>query len=150
MSEPGQLDDEEAFMKFLLNAAAAAAFCLALPAFAATSGTNPADSASSGSTSQQHRATHPMTREKVKSDPEQMGFKNVQALPQSFLVRVENKDGNPMMMIINPDSVTSVTALSGPPGSGSSSSGASGTESSGMSPSSGSSRAAGTQGATTE
>jgi hypothetical protein len=119
MSEPGQPDDQEAFMKFLLNAAAAAAFCLALPAFAATSGTNPADSTSSGSASQQNQAVHPMTREKIKTELEQMGFKNVHVMPQSFLVRAENKEGNPMMMVINPDSVTSVTALSGPPGSSS-------------------------------
>src|SRR6185437_4993280 len=121
--------------------------CLALPAFAATSGTGPADSTSSAATSQQNQAAHPMTREKVKSELEEMGFKNVQVMPQSFLVRAENKEGNPMIMVINPDSVTSVTALSGPPGSGGSSSGASGSGSSGMSPSSGSSGANGTSGA---
>ena len=49
---------------------------------------------------------------KVKSNLEQAGFKNVQIMPSSFLVRATDKDGNPVMMVINPNSVTAVTDLS--------------------------------------
>jgi hypothetical protein len=46
---------------------------------------------------------------KVKSNLEQSGFTNVQIMPSSFLVRAMDKDGNPVMMVINPDSITAIT-----------------------------------------
>ena len=49
----------------------------------------------------------------VKSNLEQAGFTDVQVMPSSFLVRAKDKDGNPVMMVINPDSMTSVTEISG-------------------------------------
>ena len=51
----------------------------------------------------------------LKNNLEQAGFTNVQVMPSSFLVKAKDKDGNPVMMIINPDSVTELTELSGSP-----------------------------------
>ena len=34
-------------------------------------------------------------------------------MPQSFLVRAKDKSGDPVMMVINPDSVTAVTEYQG-------------------------------------
>jgi hypothetical protein len=50
---------------------------------------------------------------RVKMNLEQAGFTNVQIMASSFLVQAKDKDGNPVMMVINPDSVTSVTEISG-------------------------------------
>ncbi len=66
--------------------------------------------ASAQNTSQSQPSTSVQAR--VKSNLEQAGFKNVQIMPSSFLVRATDTDGNPVMMVINPDSVTAVTDLS--------------------------------------
>jgi hypothetical protein len=50
---------------------------------------------------------------RVKANLEQAGFTDVQIMARSFLVQAKDKDGNPVMMVINPDSITSVTELSG-------------------------------------
>jgi hypothetical protein len=60
---------------------------------------------------QQSQSTAPI-QQRVKSNLERAGYKNVQIMPSSFLVRATDQDGNPVMMVINPDSVTAVTALS--------------------------------------
>jgi hypothetical protein len=39
------------------------------------------------------------------------GFTNIQVMPSSFLVRAKDQDGNPVMMVVNPDSVTAVTEV---------------------------------------
>ena len=72
-------------------------------------------------------------QQKVKQDLEQAGFTNVQVMPESFLVRAKDKEGRPVMMVINPDSITAVTEVggSGQSGSSSSGSGSSGSGSSG-------------------
>jgi len=48
-------------------------------------------------------------RQQVKNDLQQEGFSDIKIMPQSFLVRAKDKNGNPMMMVINPDSVAAVT-----------------------------------------
>ncbi len=67
---------------------------------------------------------HMHIRQQVKQDLEQAGFTNVQVMPESFLVRATDKHGRPVMMVINPNSITAVTAM-GNGQSGSSSSGSS-------------------------
>lgn len=47
-------------------------------------------------------------------------FTNVEVVPESFLVRVKDKDGKPIMMVLNPDSITSVIEVSAPGASGNS------------------------------
>jgi hypothetical protein len=48
---------------------------------------------------------------RMKSELEQSGFTDVKVMPESFLVRAKDRDGHPVMMIVNPDSLTAVTAL---------------------------------------
>lgn len=50
---------------------------------------------------------------RVKMNLEQAGFTDVRIMASSFLVQAKDKDGNPVMMVINPDFVTSVTEISG-------------------------------------
>ena len=47
----------------------------------------------------------------VKNNLEQAGYTNIRIVPSSFLVRAMDKDGNPLIMVIDPDSVN-VTYLS--------------------------------------
>jgi outer membrane receptor protein involved in Fe transport len=46
---------------------------------------------------------------KVRQNLEQAGFTDIHMMPSSFLVRAKDKDGNPVMMVINPDSIEAVT-----------------------------------------
>jgi hypothetical protein len=41
------------------------------------------------------------------------GFTDIRIMPESFLVRAKDKDGNPVMMLINPDSITAGTDVQG-------------------------------------
>ncbi len=50
-------------------------------------------------------------QQQVKQNLGTAGFTDINVMPESFLVRAKDRDGNPVMMIINPDSVTAVTAL---------------------------------------
>jgi hypothetical protein len=47
--------------------------------------------------------------QKIRSNLEKAGFKNIKLMPSSFMVRADDQDGNPVMMVINPDSITEVT-----------------------------------------
>ncbi len=51
--------------------------------------------------------------QRIRRNLEQAGFTDIQLMPSSFLVRAKDKDGNPMMMVINPDSVTAVSEIGG-------------------------------------
>ena len=51
----------------------------------------------------------------MKNNLEQAGYTNIRIVPSSFLVRAMDKDGNPLIMVIDPDSVN-VTYLSGDQG----------------------------------
>ena len=93
---------------FFLAAATGAALALALPAVAQT--TPPASN--SGAQGQQ-AGDAGQVRQKLKQDLEQSGFTNVQVMPESFLVRAKDKQGRPVLMIVNPDSVTAITELGG-------------------------------------
>jgi hypothetical protein len=61
----------------------------------------------------------------VKSDLQQAGFSDVQVVPQSFLVRAKDKDGQPVMMLISGDTIMAVSGYpkegAGTTGSGASS-----------------------------
>jgi hypothetical protein len=56
---------------------------------------------------------HMAIRQRIKQDLEQAGFTNVQVMPESFLVRAHDRQGRPVMMVINPDSVVGVTEMGG-------------------------------------
>jgi len=52
--------------------------------------------------------------EKLRQNLQAAGFTEIQLMPSSFLVRAKDRDGNPVMMVVNPDSITAVTV--GQPG----------------------------------
>jgi len=52
----------------------------------------------------------------VQNNLQQAGFTDIQIMPSSFLVRAKDKAGNPVMMVISPDSVTAVTEIAAPGG----------------------------------
>ncbi len=54
---------------------------------------------------------------RLTQDLDKAGYTNVQVMPDSFLVRAKDKAGHPVMMVINPDSITAVTAMNQPNGS---------------------------------
>ena len=68
---------------------------------------------SAKSTSAQNAAPNPQgpahIGQKLRDDLAKAGFTNITIMPSSFLVRAKDSQGNPVMMIINPDSLTEVT-----------------------------------------
>src|SRR5262249_45087733 len=46
--------------------------------------------------------------DQVKNDLQQAGFSDVQVVPQSFLVRAKDKDGQPVMMLIHENSIMTI------------------------------------------
>lgn len=58
----------------------------------------------------QNNPTDPQTiQQQVRQNLQQAGFTDIKIMPSSFLVRAKDRAGNPVMMVINPDSVTTVT-----------------------------------------
>ena len=49
---------------------------------------------------------------KIRDELVSRGFKDVQVVPQSFLISAKDPNGNPVMMLIGPNSMT---VLSAPP-----------------------------------
>jgi len=48
--------------------------------------------------------------EQIKMNLQNAGFTDIKVMPSSFIVRARDRDGHPVMMVINPDSVTEITA----------------------------------------
>jgi hypothetical protein len=100
-------------MKILFAVAAATGLLASAAAFAQNEQTN----AGTESQKSQAEASTPASRESVKaqikSNLEQAGFTDIKLMPDSFLVRAKDKSGNPIAMIINPDSITEVVAEGG-------------------------------------
>lgn len=103
-------------MRPLFLVTAGMGLALALPAVAQSTGPSspPANQhPQSGSQAGTSGSGGVPIRQKIQQDLEQAGFKNVQVMPESFLVRAQNKDGQSVLMVINPDSVTAVTMAGG-------------------------------------
>jgi len=47
--------------------------------------------------------------QKLHDDLTKAGFTDIRIMPSSFLVRAKDSQGNPVMMVINPDSLAEVT-----------------------------------------
>lgn len=47
--------------------------------------------------------------QKLRDDLGKAGFTDITVMPSSFLVRAKDSAGNPVMMLINPDSMTAIT-----------------------------------------
>jgi hypothetical protein len=75
-----------------------------------------------GSTNSQTTAPNTLppahVSQRLRDDLTKAGFKDITIMPSSFLVRAKDSQGNPMMMVINPDSVTEVSEQSAPAVSG--------------------------------
>jgi len=56
------------------------------------------------------QGTHQSMRQDLQNDLQKAGFTDIRVIPDSFLVHAKDKSGHPVMMLINPDSVTEVTA----------------------------------------
>jgi hypothetical protein len=63
--------------------------------------------------SQDNAANSQTIQQQVQNNLQQAGFTDIHIMPSSFLVRAKDRAGNPVMMVINPDSVTAVTEVSG-------------------------------------
>jgi hypothetical protein len=50
-------------------------------------------------------------RQQVQDDLARAGYTDIKIMPESFLVRAKDRSGNPVMMIMNPDSVTAITEV---------------------------------------
>ena len=47
--------------------------------------------------------------QKMRDDLTKAGFTDIHIMPSSFLVRAKDSSGNPVMMVVNPDSITAIT-----------------------------------------
>ena len=103
-------------MKMLTtNAVALLVACgLATPVLAAN--TTPTNNQSPTTANQNQTETPAITsmRQQVASDLGKAGYTDIHVMPESFLIRAKDSKGNPVMMVINPDSVTAVTAINAP------------------------------------
>jgi hypothetical protein len=96
-------------MRIALIATAAALF-LAPTAFAQTS--NQGEVHASPGKGQSTASTQNI-RAQIQKNLQSAGFTDIKVMPSSFLLRAKDKDGNPVMMVINPDSVEAVTEVGG-------------------------------------
>ena len=102
---------------------AAASLMITLPAFAQNatgpqSQQNPStyspqaqDSQTQTQTQTQNSQMTSKIAQQIRSNLEQAGFKNIKMMPSSFIVRAEDQNDNPVMMVINPDSITTVSKM---------------------------------------
>ena len=67
----------------------------------------------SGNNQTEQKQSNPAPRQKIMKNLQDSGFTDIRIMPESFLVRAKDKDGNPVMMLINPNSITAVTDVQG-------------------------------------
>ncbi|WP_298255797.1 hypothetical protein [Bradyrhizobium sp.] len=61
----------------------------------------------STSQAQAQQATVEIAKQ-IKSNLEQAGFKNIKLVPSAFIVRAVDQNNNPVVMLVNPGSITKV------------------------------------------
>jgi hypothetical protein len=100
-------------MKKLVIAAFGAVSLLSAPAFAQSGSTSTTTSPSgtSGTSVVASQDTVAQMRQKIMHDLQQDGFTNIHVAANSFMVHAENKQGEPVVMILNPDSMFSMTEV---------------------------------------
>jgi uncharacterized protein YdeI (BOF family) len=76
------------------------------------SATSPNAPAASSVQDQKNSAANEPLRQQVRDNLAKAGFTDIRIMPTSFMVRAKDQSGNPVMMVINPDSFTEVTAIS--------------------------------------
>lgn len=76
------------------------------------------DNAPTGSTTSQNAAPNAQApahiSQRLRNDLSKAGFTDIKIMPSSFIVRAKDSQGNPVMMVINPDSMTEVTEQGAP------------------------------------
>lgn len=83
---------------------------LATPAFAANTSMDASSASGSTAGTQSSQALPAEIRTKLQQD----GFTNVQVVPGSFLVSAKDKNGDPVTMVIGPNSMMMMTQVPGP------------------------------------
>ncbi len=95
-------------MIYKLAAAAGLALCLALPAMAAPS----SQSSSSDNTSGMGQPTKGVNtvsiRQHIRQELEKAGYTDLKVVPASFVAQGKDKQGQPVTMLISPDSITTI------------------------------------------
>ena len=83
----------------------------AAPVFAqsSTTATSPTTSSNASNPSPDHGVSTD-TQQKIRHSLEQNGFKNVQVIPQSFVIRAQAPDGSRVVMEVSPDQFEEVIA----------------------------------------
>ncbi len=81
-------------------------------AAAATTTPTPGSASDQNAAPNAQAPTHIVQR--LRADLGKAGFTDITVMPSSFLVRAKDSQGNPVMMVINPDSLTEVTEQSAP------------------------------------
>ena len=77
------------------------------------SATAPNSASPPSAQNQPNAAANEPLRQQVRDNLAKAGFTDIRIMPTSFMVRAKDQSGNPVMMVINPDSFTEVTAVSG-------------------------------------
>ena len=109
--------------------AASAALLLAggLGAQAATNDAGPVVQNSQAAQATDSQASGSMNiRQQLQAQLSKNGYTDVQIMPSSFVVRAKDKQGNPVEMVIGPDSFIQVTEVPMPNSAGTSGAGATG------------------------
>ena len=99
----------------------AALALVATPAFAGSYGSaaangetnNPTASSSTTTNSGQQGQLSNDTRQKLRQSLEQSGFKNVEVMPEAFLIRAQAPDGSHIVMQVSPDMAEGMVVGSG-------------------------------------
>ena|SRR5258708_7398331 len=94
----------------ILPLAAAIVFASAGAAFSQGAPSQPTTNPSAKDQSAHTQSQQPI-RQQVQNNLAQAGYTDIQIMPESFLVRAKDKSGNPVMMVINPDSITTITEV---------------------------------------
>ncbi len=71
--------------------------------------TSPTGANMQGSSAQNVPAGAIHIAQKMRDDLSKAGFTDIRIMPSSFLVRAKDSSGNPVMMVVNPDSITEIT-----------------------------------------
>jgi hypothetical protein len=108
---------ENIMRKSLALALALASLALPLTAQIAAAQNNEQGSArpNAGQSSSQDASPQALPQ-RLQTTLREAGFTDVEVMPSSFLVKAKDQQGHPIMMVINPDSLTVVTAISETPG----------------------------------
>ncbi len=94
---------------------------LGAPAFAATTGTpSPGSAAEPNAANSQNAMSNDQNGpaagqnamhigQRLRADLTRAGYTDITVLPSSFMVHAKDSQGNPVMMVVSPDSVTAIT-----------------------------------------